>query len=139
MRTIQLLGVGKMTRRYLDESEANSAIRRGKSVEIFLGPCEASGESGIRWASASRVESGVELSVFEVQDEGSPEYLDIYEFTPLRDDLCPGEPTERVNIASVSEIGAFVRSRYGIAMPGLVNEGVVQDEYKTYIEARQGQ
>ena len=123
-----------MARRYLLVDEIASALRRGKAVECFLGPCRAGDDLGIRWLSLREAPGGeVCACVFESRDEGSPDFLDVYEFSPLRVELELGEPEERMMFPNLSECLASISERWPEAPARMVNQDVVQDEYADFI------
>lgn len=71
-----------MPRRYLTIEEAVSALNREKEVEVFLGGFNENGEKFIRWASFSKQEGKFKGALWEVVDEGGPEFFDVYSFSP---------------------------------------------------------
>ena len=74
-------------RRLLTFVEAVAALRRGGPVEQFLGRyLTDDGRNAVRWLTAGKFESLYRLGVHEVQDIGTAEFLDVYEFPPLDDE-----------------------------------------------------
>jgi hypothetical protein len=122
-----------MERRYLDLSEVRSALRRGKSVECFLGACSRNEVPGIRWLLFRSRSNGVEVSLFETADLGSEELLDLYEFGPLDPSLELEEATEKLQFADVDACLSSLSERFPGSTSRLVNEGLVQDEYADFI------
>ncbi|MFV0595518.1 hypothetical protein [Shewanella sp.] len=116
-----------MTRRYLTIEEANSALHRGKLVEIFIGGFTLNDERCIRWASFAKTEKGISGSLWEVYDQGSEDYLDIYTF-----DSPTGEYHEPVKVVHSENIENATKE-LGISSLNFVNQGVVQDEYGSYL------
>jgi hypothetical protein len=112
-----------MSRRYLSISEAESALKRGKSVELFLGGFDSYSTACIRWASFSNTEQGVSGHVWESVDEGSEDYFDIYSFSLLNGEY--DEPSMSVLGSNLPE----VISKLSLTELRFVNAGVVQDEY----------
>jgi hypothetical protein len=117
-----------MSRRYLLVDEIASALGRGKAVEFFIGPCGTRDEPGICWLSLRAADDGICASVFESRDEGSHDFLDVYEFGSLNPELEQGEPDERMIFSDLSECLAAISKRWPEAPRKLVNEAVVQDE-----------
>ncbi|MGY0216263.1 hypothetical protein ACWJJH_02620 [Endozoicomonadaceae bacterium StTr2] len=115
-----------MTHRYLTIQEANSAIRRGKLVEIFLGGFVVNEKRCIRWASFVQADSGVSASLWETYDQGSEDYLDIYAFDSLSGEY--DEPIKMVHSENIEEAAKVL----GISELKFVNQGIVQDEYSAY-------
>lgn len=120
-------------RRYLSLAEAQATLRRGKSVECFLGRCERDGQSGIRWLSFRGNPNSVRVSVFETADLGGEGMLDLYEFGPLDSSLELDEADEELRFTGFAEAVAELNARFPGASAKLVNEGVVQSEYADFI------
>lgn len=118
-----------MTRRYLTIQEADSALRRGKSVEIFLGGYEFKGEKCIRWASFAVSGDVVIGSLWEALDQGSEEYVDVYTFESPSGEY--DEPVKIVTSKSIEDAAIHL----GIKELNFVNYGVVQDEYLSYLKS----
>ena len=122
-----------MNRRYLNLQEAESALKRGKAVECFVGGCEHNGRAGINWLSIRSSGSGVDVSVYETADLGDESFLDIYEFGPLDPDLELEDANEVISFTSFSEVIKFIEQRFAGSSERLVNELMIQDEYTEYI------
>ncbi|MES9903814.1 MAG: hypothetical protein ABW168_14205 [Sedimenticola sp.] len=118
-----------MSRRYLTLQEAQETLRRGKSVEIFLGGFEFNSEKCIRWASFNGSESEVIGSLWESYDQGSVNYIDVYTF-----DSPSGEYDEPVKVVHSSGLESAAKE-LGVCELNFVNQGVIQDEYLSYIES----
>jgi hypothetical protein len=119
-----------MSRRYLTLKEAEAVIRRGKTVEVFLGGFEQNSQNCIRWAVFNSSSDGFEGSLWEAIDQGSEDYLDIYTF-----DSPSGEYDEPVKIIQSPSLESAA-NMLGITELNFVNQGVVQDEYGSYLESR---
>jgi hypothetical protein len=117
-----------MSRRYLALDEAESALNRGKSVEVFLGGFVYESKKCIRWASFVKSTAGVCGSLWEAFDQGSSDYVDIYTF-----DSPSGEYDEPKKIIEAPSLEAAARE-LGIKNLNFVNQGIVQDEYAQHIE-----
>ena len=122
-----------MARRYLDASEVQSALQRGKSVECFLGACSHNGVAGIRWFSICAQSSGVAVSVFESADAGSEEFIDVYEFGPVDPTLELDEATEQMQFPDLAACLNVLAKRFPESTSRLVNQGLIQDEYADYV------
>ena len=118
-----------MSRRYLTLQEAQQALRRGKSVGIFLGGFECNSEKCIRWASFNGNESEFIGRLWESYDQGSDNYIDIYTF-----DSPSGEYDEPVKVVHSSSL-ENAANKLGISELNFVNQGVIQDEYLSYLES----
>lgn len=125
-----------MGRRYLSRNEVESALRRGKTVECFLGPCARGGVAGIRHASVALINGRVELSLFETADRGSAEFLDLYEFGSLDVSLALGDADEVNVFETLEECLVAMETRWLGSATRLVNQGILQDEYRDYITRR---
>ncbi len=119
-----------MARRYLTINEANSVLRRGKSVEVFVGGFSLEGVDYIRWASFSMSGNAVTGLLWESLDQGSDDYLDIYSF-----DSKSGEYDEPAKVANTESIETAA-STLCISELNFVNYGMAQDEYASYLDAR---
>jgi hypothetical protein len=125
-----------MTRRYLLRDEVDGALRRGNSVECFLGSCERAGKPGVRHLSLNLDDGTVVVGLFETQDLGDPAFLDLYEFGPLNDALGLGDAEQTVRFSSLDECLAFMEDHWPGSSGHLINEGVLQDEYADFLAAR---
>ncbi len=125
-----------MVRRYLSLTEAGEVLRRGESVECFVGAIEREGERGIRWLSIRSHGSGVEVAVYESADLGSGNFTDVHEFWPLDDSLEFEDPAQRLTFCTFSEAVKAIESSYPGSASRLVNELVVQEEYADFISSR---
>lgn len=122
-----------MSRRYLTPSEAESALRRGKSVECFIGPFERNGEKGVRWLSIRNSQGGVSALIYESADIGNEDFLDIYAFGPLDPDLDFEDAAETIAATSFREAISIIEKSFPNVSSRIVNEGIVQDEYADFI------
>lgn len=119
-----------MSRRYLTVEEASATLRRGKSVEIFLGGFDHEGKGCIRWATFSSSVKSVAGNLWEAIDQGSEDYVDLYTFNSLSGDY--NDPVKSV----ISDGIESAASQLGIGELKFVNQGVVQDEYLSYLSNR---
>lgn len=118
-----------MSRRYLSAQEAETTLRRGKAVEIFLGGCEVQNKKCIRWASFNLSGSLVIGSLWEALDQGTEDYLDIYTF-----DSPTGDYNEAVRTVEAENV-ELAAKELGLNELKFVNQGVVQDEYLSYLKS----
>lgn len=125
-----------MTRRYLLKSEVAAALHRGTTIECFLGRCEHVGLNGVRYISICISDARVVLQVFETQDSRNSGTFDLYEFGPLNPLLEIGEADEVLDFSSLDACLAFVDERWPHSSERFVNEGVIQDEYAEFVNAR---
>ena len=116
-----------MARRYLNIQEAEVTLRRGKTVESFLGGFTLDGERCIRWADFQLNEAGVTANLWEAYDQGSEEYADIYTFDSPHTEYI--EPVKVVHSKNLEDAA----KELGLTEYKFVNRGVVQDEYLSYL------
>lgn len=117
--------------RHLLANDIEAELRNSKSVEQFLGrsPVDA---GHIRHIELRPADGGIEVWVFDVEDMGSEDCLDIYAF-PYFDPDGPDGP-----VASFPDAQAAVEHACAslAAYPARwTNEGVAQSEYLDYIRA----
>lgn len=122
-----------MGRRYLTSEEVEVALRRGKSVECFIGPFLANGRKGVRHLSLSATRTGIEMRVFETADIGSADYLDLYRFGPVSPDVEFGDADLEVTFANLAECLSYLEKGWPGCTHTLVNQGMVQEEYADYL------
>lgn len=119
----------RMSRRYLTIDEAKSALKRGKEVEVFLGGFDKAGQKSIRWASFSLNGNCFIGKIWESLDEGSEDFLDVYSFSPASGEW--DEPVEEVQASELEEVLKLLNCPSN----KIVNFGVVQDEYASYLSS----
>ncbi|MFC9646608.1 hypothetical protein ACFTZF_50660 [Streptomyces mirabilis] len=123
--------------RYLAEAFALGALRRGQSVEQFLGPTGSPERPGIRYVEVRATTSRYEVLLHTVEDVGHETFMDLVEFPPLDPDNDEEEEFGRLvsitddplaALTAAEELTGAVRSRW-------VNTTMVQDEYSDFVEA----
>jgi hypothetical protein len=112
--------------RHLSERETLAALHRGTSVEQILTRSPTDGS--ICWLSLRPSGDDFAVRLHRVHDEGSADFLDVYEFEPLDEDEDPGEGRL---VGRYSDARTALDAAAGAgAQPGRwVNGGVLQDEY----------
>lgn len=112
--------------RHLTEQEAATALRPGASIEQLL--TATLGERTVRWLSIAATGDGFALRLHDVLDDGSDDFLDVYEFRPANEDEHVGEG---VLLGTFPDVRAAIdaATRAGARGTRWVNGGVVQDEY----------
>jgi hypothetical protein len=113
-----------------------SALRRNKCVECFLGGFTRGGQRGVRRLSLATKANGFELSVFESEDRGSPDFVDLYEFDALDPSLEQDEADETHMFDSLEACLIVLESRWPGSCYKLVKEGMVQEEYRDFLRTR---
>ncbi|MEU5324023.1 hypothetical protein AB0G67_45980 [Streptomyces sp. NPDC021056] len=121
--------------RYLVEAFVVGALRRGRSVEQFLGPVGSPGRPGVRYVEVRAASTSFEVYVHTVED-GHETVLDLYEFPPFDQDTEEEEFGRLLGSAEAPQ-GALVlaEERTGAVRGRWVNQGVVQDEYHDFVRA----
>ncbi|MGW2696138.1 hypothetical protein ACWC3Y_30760 [Streptomyces sp. NPDC001296] len=121
--------------RYLAETFALGALRRGRPVEQFLGPTGSPERVGIRYVEVRPAKTHYEIFLHTLEDVGRETFVDLVEFPPLNSDeeeefghLVAAHDDPLGALAAAEEATGAVRGRW-------VNTGVVQDEYLDYVKA----
>ncbi|MFD8007571.1 hypothetical protein [Streptomyces mirabilis] len=122
--------------RYLTESFALGALRRGRPIEQFLGPAGSPERPGIRYTELRPAKIRYEIYLHTVEDVGHETFVDVVEFPPLCTDdeeeefgrLVATRDDPLVALAAAEDITGAARGRW-------VNAGLVQDEYHDYVVA----
>ncbi|MFC5674638.1 hypothetical protein [Streptomyces incanus] len=122
--------------RYLVEPFIVGALRRGRSVEQFLGPVGSPDRPGLRYAEVRAVRTSFEVYVHIVEDVGHETFLDLDEFPPFDQD-AEEEEFGRLLGSTEEPQGALVLAEEctGAVRGRWVNQGVVQDEYLDFVRA----
>ena len=115
--------------RYLTRSQIQSALSRGRHVEQLLSPTTINGATVLRWIDLHPANDQFAITLYEVFDDGSEDYLDIYSFEPVNPDE---EPTPR-SFDSLDDALSFAESSYTASRDRYVNQAVIQDEYADYL------
>ncbi|MGW1996062.1 hypothetical protein [Embleya sp. NPDC001921] len=122
--------------RYLTESFACGALRRGRPVEQFLGPVRVADRSGIHYVEIRPVRHRYEVFLHTCEDVGDESFRDLVEFPPF--DTEDGEEDfGRLLATSDEPLDALktAESLTGAVRGRWVNEGSVQDEYHDHVQA----
>lgn len=117
-------------RRHLTLREANLALKRGRPIEIFLGPI---GERGVRFAQIAETSGGLTVWVHEMHRTG-PDFLDLYEGMPLDEDNEDAGVTFNETFENLGSLIADLKTRYPGQNYALVNFGVLADEYVDFLK-----
>ncbi|MFJ8584272.1 hypothetical protein ACIRD2_06390 [Streptomyces sp. NPDC093595] len=122
--------------RFLVEPFALGALKRGRSIEQFLGPTDTPEQPGIRWAQLRPTAEGIALIVHEAMDVGDENHCDLGTFPCFgRED---GEEDFGLQLAVVDDAHAalaIAEGRIGADRSRWVNEGVAGAEYRDYVRA----
>lgn len=113
--------------RHMTEQQALTALRRRAPIEQMLS--ENLDTASFSWLAARPSGQGFTLRLRHTRDDGSANFLDVYEFKSVDEDDYLGEgvlvgeyPDEASLLQAAVEVGA--------QMDRWVNEGVIQDEYR---------
>ena len=116
---------------YLDKQTVKTYLNLGKTIEIFLGRISEDKEI-ISYLDLQKTKSGeLELTYYELYDEGSLEYLDLYSFSFVDPDMN----FETYNFENIDLVIEFIRDRYKINDIKFVNAGLIQDEYRELLKS----
>lgn len=119
---------------YLQNEQLRTNLRLGRTVEQWLGYKQEDDYIVLRWISIEK-ESSDEYSVAYIEsfDEGSEDFLDIYEFSTLE----PDEPLGIVTtFSTIDEAISFSLDEYSAKMDRFVSAGMMQEEYRTYLNEK---
>ncbi|WP_075018363.1 hypothetical protein [Actinacidiphila rubida] len=122
--------------RYLAETFALAALRRGRPVEQFLGPAGSPECPGIRYIEVRPTKAHYEIILHILEDVGHENFSDLIEFPSLEQGneeaefgrLVATRDDPLAALAAAEEVAGAVRGRW-------VNAGLVQDEYHDYVMA----
>ena len=122
--------------RHLTERLLLGALRRGCSVEQFLGACGTPHRPGVRHAEVRPADGRFEVWLHEAEDVGGENFLDLTGFPPLDPD---DEETEFGRLLGTARDPAaalrIAAQHCGTGPERWVNQGVVQDEYRDFVRA----
>ncbi len=120
--------------RYLAESFILGALKRGRSVKQFLGPCGSAERRGVCYVEVRPTTTSYDVYLHTVEDAGSENFLDLGEFPPFNPD---DEASEFGRLLGTAEdpLTALITAeqRIGAERGRWVNENVVQDEYRDFV------
>ena len=126
--------------RYLAPPFIQGSISRGRSVEQFLGGYMDGDEPALRWVEIRPEPNGVALLLHQVYDEGDEDFLDVYDFTDLDGESDEGDgPAAEHHLPTLEDALSLAGELYGADPGRFVNEGMIQDEYRDYLQRRTSQ
>jgi hypothetical protein len=118
--------------RHLRPSEVAETLRRGRTVESFLGRGPAADKPSIRYLELRPVGGKIELWVHDLLDCGSEEFTDLVEFEPLDMDAAT-EP--HATFADANDAIAYALQHFGAPTDRWTNVTVCHDDYADYVHA----
>ncbi|KFN42865.1 hypothetical protein [Arenimonas oryziterrae] len=109
-----------------------SLLRRGKSLQQFIGGVSSSGETGVRWIELRPVFNGIQLWVFEAEDVGTADHTDIYSFPALF-----GKPASfaAATLATEAEAIRYAKTQFAASPNYWVDPGMAQPDYIDFMKA----
>ena len=119
--------------RHLTTRLAIAALRRGRSIEQFLGAHHVDGKAGVRWIEIQPASDGYRIELHEVLD--LDEVADVYEFPPLveHDEAYFGQC---IGLTEAETEAMALAAPYGADDNRWVNQGMTGDEYHDFVKAR---
>jgi hypothetical protein len=116
--------------RHLTVNFALGALRRGSGIQQLLGTDCVAGRPTLRWLTAWRDrDGGCVLTIHHAFDEGSEQFWDVAEFSPVDPDEYLGEG-RHLGTFSTPEDVLHAAQAYGAVTTRWVNQGVIDDEYR---------
>ena len=115
--------------RYLTESNIQSALQRGCYVEQLISPTTINDAVVLRWLELRATDDRFTLTLYEVFDDGSEDFLDVYSF----EQVSPDEEPVRHSFFTLNEALSFAETSYSAPRDRYVNQAVIQDEYADYL------
>ncbi|CAL9479305.1 hypothetical protein SUDANB106_03026 [Streptomyces sp. enrichment culture] len=119
--------------RYLTESFAVGALRRGQGIEQFLGAAGSGDVPAVSWVSIEPTRRGLAVTLHTVEDAGGEDFCDLLEFPPLDPDEEFGQ--EIAVVEDPPKAMAIAEDRTGALREKWVNAGMAGDEYRDYVRA----
>jgi len=122
--------------RHLTSSQAQSALRRGKQIEQYLGGVDDVKVGTIRWLTLALVDGTFRLTLHHVEEPTSQSTLDLAELEPVDHNEYVGEGRPICEVATWQD-ATVEAERLGATDNRWVNQGLVGDEYSD--DASRGQ
>jgi hypothetical protein len=105
-------------RRHLTQTQAVSALRRGRAIEQLLEPQPRDGLETVRWLSVFGDGDAFIVNVHHVYDACDPELVDITEFAPVNDEesVARRKSHRFVGFLAMLAIAAILASALGLGL-----------------------
>ncbi|NQX43247.1 hypothetical protein SAMN05421820_1166 [Pedobacter steynii] len=119
---------------FLQNEQLRTNLSLGRKVEQWLGYKQEDSYIILRWISLEKEDNG-EFSVAYIEsfDEGNEDFIDVYEFSTLD----PDEPLGIINtFSTLDEAIDFSLDEYGAEIDNFINAGMIQEEYRTYLNLK---
>ncbi len=121
-----------MTVKYLTKNQVQTQLAAGKAVEQWLGHANEDRYRLIKWLRIDKERTGqYSVTYFEVIDEGSYSYLDIYGFSALNPDLPYGNISTFDNKEDALDCA---QNNYSALFDKFVGSGMIQEVYAELLE-----
>lgn len=117
--------------RYLYKANIQNAMKRGEEVEQFLRFTKIDGKKILSWLTLRKQENGYVLLHHKQHDQGSQNYLNIYEFKYLHIPKNREEP-EHVVFPSLDAALDYASTNLGASNVKWVGHGMIQEEYRDF-------
>jgi len=116
----------KIKMRYIPKEDVIGLLNVSRSVEQLLAK-QMARDSAIRFIRIDKETSGIfSTALFEVSDDGNPDFLDIYEFSAIDPDLPCGDIR---SFQSAEDALKYACQSLGATEDKFVGAGMIQDEY----------
>ncbi len=120
--------------RYVTEGFLESTLRRGRSLEQFLGACPKTDGEYILCLEIRPANDQYEVWRHKAEDLGDEDCLDFYEYIVYEDE--EGNEIGPLSIwEKPDEALAYAEKQLGASRTRWTNLGVAQDEYEDFIKA----
>ena len=120
--------------KHLPSEQLISLLRIGKPVEQWLNHEDKGKYTILKWLRIDKErDSTYSVAYCESFDEGNENFLDIYEFSLLN----PDEPYGVIDtFDSLEKVLDFSIRNYNASEEKFVSAGMIQDEYRVFLEGR---
>jgi hypothetical protein len=114
--------------KHLVKQDLIPLLNQGKSLEQLLPGREEQGVTVIEFVRIERSRKGDFVAThFEVSDDGSPDFLDVYEFSAIDPDEPFGKSSSFPDASSAIDYSC---EKLGASTDRFVLGGLIQDEYR---------
>ena len=124
--------------RYLTQSFAVGALRRGRGIEQFLGPTDWHGVPAIRWVTVDPWSGRYRVALHVAEDLDDEWRRDLANLPPLGpSEEYAGEGVELGMVVAETEAIALAEQLTGARPDRWVNFGVAGEDYADHVKARE--
>jgi hypothetical protein len=119
---------------YLTQEQLTGNLRLGKSVEQWIGHAAIDDYIILKWLRIDKEKtSDYSVAYFQSFDEGSREFIDIYEFSAVDPDDMSGVIH---SFPEFDEALRFAVENYAASLSKFVSAGMIQQEYLNYLNSK---